>query len=85
MRSMQKTLYEILGVSLHSNINQQALEPMHKSLVHDGLQLETLVTLKDVVGEVIGGQNNETSCIVINWGLPTTIDGNTSTTMAHEV
>jgi hypothetical protein len=37
MLRIQKTLFEILSVSLHSNIDQQALEPMHKSLVHDGL------------------------------------------------
>lgn len=77
--SMEKMLYDRLGVGLHSNIDQQALKPMH-----DGLQPETLVTLEDV-GEVDAGQNNETTHIVISWGLLTTIDGNISTIVAHEV
>jgi hypothetical protein len=53
--SMQKTLFERLCVGLHSNIDQQALKPVHKSHVHNGLQLETLVTLENVMGEVDGG------------------------------
>jgi hypothetical protein len=49
---MQKMLFGKLGVGLHSKVDLQACETIHKLLMHKGLQLKIRVGLENVVDEV---------------------------------
>jgi hypothetical protein len=51
---MQKILFGKLGVGLHSKVDLQACEIIHKLLMHEGLQLEIQVGLENVADEVDG-------------------------------
>ncbi len=67
---MQKMLFKKLGVGLHSKVDLQACETIHKLLMHEGLQLEIQVGLENVANEVDG---------VKKWGCPFVGKPNTST------
>jgi hypothetical protein len=63
-------LFEKLGVGLHSEVDLQACEIVHKLIVHERLQPDTPIGLENVTDEVDRVQNNEVALLLINQTLP---------------
>ncbi len=68
--SMQKMLFEKLGVGQHSKANLQACEIVHKLPMHKGLQADTPIGLENVVDKVDAVQNNEVTLLLVHQTLP---------------